>query len=59
MNVPSMIAELNRLCLEWEHNRAAPELMDKGEWVRGVVYGIKLAIRIVNDHSAVSHAVRS
>lgn len=50
MNTQTMITDLYKLQREWEYNEKSPDLADRGQWVKGIVYGIKLAIRLVQKN---------
>lgn len=58
MNQQNMLIDLHRLCREWERNCGNPDLMEKNQWARGVVFGIKLAIRLVRDHVTAPPSLR-
>lgn len=38
------LTQLNELLREWNQAKGSPDLADRGEWVNGVVYGIKIVI---------------
>ena len=46
-----MISDLTKLQREWEFNENSPDLADRGEWVKGILYGVKLAIRVVQKYA--------
>jgi len=50
MNERTLIADLSKLLTKWEQSSGSPDFVDRNEWVRGVVYGIKAAIHLVNWH---------
>ena len=58
MSIKAMITDLAQLQKEWEQSAKSPDLIDRGEWVMGIVYGIKLVIRLVQKHTHLSDLQR-
>ena len=53
MNEQKLISDLAKLLRQWEQSCGTPEFIDRREWVRGVVHGIKVTIHLVHRHISV------
>lgn len=50
MNIQEMQLEANKLIREWEANYNSPDLIERGEWTRGVVHGLKLMYHVLSKY---------
>jgi len=50
MNIQKMVSDLNRLCVEWERHCCSSDALGQKEWMRGVLHGIRLTLRLVRSH---------
>ncbi len=50
MNIHEMQLDANRLIRHWEDACKSTDLVGQSEWIHGIVYGLKLMSRLMQEH---------